>query len=150
MVGRLFLAAMLAATMASAQRGGGGGGGGGRGGGGGMGAGGGMSDKRRSRFKLLAEVLTLSMDQAEDAEKKRTIVRNSMILKLILTGLLATALGVAQRGGGGGMGGGEGGTGGGGMGADGGMGNISMPRITNRIDVIAQSLKLDKDQKKNV
>ena len=74
-----------------------------------------------------------------------------MFLRLLLTGLLATTWAFAQRGGGGG---------GGGMGADAGMeggtggmgGGMSapMPRITSRLDTLTESLKLDKDQKKNV
>ncbi len=71
-----------------------------------------------------------------------------MLVRLLLTGILATGLAFAQRGGGGGgMGGDEGG--GGGMGGAG-MSLPSAPRVINRIDIIAQDLKLDKDQKKAV
>jgi hypothetical protein len=69
-----------------------------------------------------------------------------MLYRFLLTGLLAVTLASAQRGGGGGGGGGD--DMGGGM--PGGMGGPSMPRVTNRIDIIAENLKLDKDQKKNV
>ncbi|HYW48290.1 MAG TPA: hypothetical protein VE959_35830 [Bryobacteraceae bacterium] len=76
-----------------------------------------------------------------------------MFLRLLLTGLLATTWALAQRGGGG-MGsdpGTEGGMGGsGGMGGMGGGMSAPMPRITSRLDTLTESLKLDKDQKKNV
>lgn len=79
-----------------------------------------------------------------------------MFYKLLLTGILATTLVLAQgRGGGGGMGGGgdEGvgmgsGMGGGNRGGD--MGNIQMPRVVSRMDQISEALKLNKDQKKEV
>jgi hypothetical protein len=78
-----------------------------------------------------------------------------MIYKLLLTGILATALVLAQgRGGGGGMGGGGGDEGGSGMGGSrggsGGQGNIQTPRVVNRMDQISEALKLNKDQKKEV
>jgi hypothetical protein len=72
-----------------------------------------------------------------------------MLTKLVLAGILAVAVGAAQRGGGGGgMGGGEGGMGGGGgMDRGGGMG---ASRPTNRMDYLSEMLKLDKDEKKQV
>ena len=76
-----------------------------------------------------------------------------MFFRLLLTGILATGFAFAQRGGGGGggMGGGTGGDEGGGAGGGGGGMMIpSAPRVVNRIDLIAQDLKLDKDQKKAV
>ncbi len=73
-----------------------------------------------------------------------------MIYRLVLTGICATVLALAQgRGGGGGGMGGEGG-GGGGMGGGGGEGNIQMPRVTTRMDRFSELLKLDKEQKKAV
>jgi hypothetical protein len=74
-----------------------------------------------------------------------------MIVRFLLMGILAAGFAFAQGGrGGGGMGGGE--DMGGGMGGrgEGGMSLPSMPRVTNRIDVLTTTLKLDKDQKKNV
>lgn len=67
-----------------------------------------------------------------------------MLTKLLMTGLLATTLVFAQRGGGGG--GGMGGESMGGM-SGGGMG--TMVRI-NRMEMISDMLKLNKDQKKLV
>ena len=73
-----------------------------------------------------------------------------MFSKLLLVGILGVASGFAQgRGGGGGGGMGDG------MSADGGgMGEGGMlpnaPRVVNRIDILAEELKLDKDQKKKV
>lgn len=67
-----------------------------------------------------------------------------MLRKLLFTGLLATTLAFAQRGGGG-MGG-DSGMGGGSMGGGGGMGG-GMTRPT-RMDQIDEMLKLNKDQKK--
>jgi len=65
-----------------------------------------------------------------------------------LAGILAAGCAFAQRGGG------MGGEGGGGTGMEGresSMGMPGMPRgSSNRIDVLANTLKLDKDQKKNV
>jgi hypothetical protein len=69
-----------------------------------------------------------------------------MLTKLLMTGLLATTLVFAQRGGGGG-GGGMGGESMGGM-SGGGMGG-GMARM-NRMDMISEMLKLNKDQKKLV
>ena len=73
MLVRLFLTAVLAAGLASAQRGGGGGGGdeGGMGGGGGMGAGGGMPGgmRRQTKEELLLDKLKLNKDQKEEAMK---------------------------------------------------------------------------------
>ncbi|MDR3703357.1 MAG: hypothetical protein P4L56_27160 [Candidatus Sulfopaludibacter sp.] len=68
-----------------------------------------------------------------------------MLTKLLITGLLATTLVFAQRGGGGGGGGGMGGESMGGMGGGGG----SMVRV-NRMEMITDMLKLNKDQKKLV
>ncbi len=74
-----------------------------------------------------------------------------MLLRLLLAGILAAGFAAAQRGGGGGgMGGGMGDEGPGGGGGRGGLDMPSVPRITNRIDIIANSLKLNKDQKKNL
>jgi len=72
-----------------------------------------------------------------------------MFFRFILAGILTTTFALAQGGNPrGGMG--EGGMGEGGMGR-GSEGNMpSAPRVSNRIDVIGDSLKLDKDQKKNV
>jgi Spy/CpxP family protein refolding chaperone len=66
-----------------------------------------------------------------------------MITRLILVGVLAVAAASAQRGGG--MGGNAGGDMGGGM--DGGS-MISRP--TNRLDMISDMLKLDKEQRKQL
>ncbi len=70
-----------------------------------------------------------------------------MLLRLVLIGILGSALGLAQRGGGGGMG-----DEGGGMtgGRGGGLNLPSIPRVMNRIDVISGMLKLNKEQKKTV
>lgn len=79
-----------------------------------------------------------------------------MFYKLLLTGILATTLVLAQgRGGGGGMGGGGddggGGMGGGSRGGGGGEGaGIQMPRVVSRMDIISEALKLNKEQKKEV
>jgi hypothetical protein len=71
-----------------------------------------------------------------------------MWTRLWFAGALAATLALAQDpGGGGGMGGG------GGRGGGGGMDGLSIPnapRIVNRIDMISESLKLDKEQKKSV
>ncbi len=68
MLVRLFLTAVLAAGMASAQRGGGGGGGGDEGGGAGMG--GGMPQVRRlTKAEMLFDKLKLNKEQKEDAVK---------------------------------------------------------------------------------
>ena len=67
--------------------------------------------------------------------------------KLLLAGVFAATLVLAQgRGGGGGgdMGGGEGG------GGRGGEGSIQMPRVPTRMDQISEMLKLNKEQKKQV
>ena len=77
-----------------------------------------------------------------------------MILRLALAGILAAGFGFAQRGGGD-MGGGMGDASTGGMGGsrnsrDSTMNMPATPKVSNRIDVIATSLKLDKDQKKSV
>jgi Spy/CpxP family protein refolding chaperone len=73
-----------------------------------------------------------------------------MLIKLLLTGALACALLPAQgRGGGGGMGE-EGGMGGGsGRGDMGAPANFGAPRI-NRLDMMTNLLKLEKEQKKEV
>ncbi len=69
-----------------------------------------------------------------------------MIRRLLLTGILFTAVAFAQRGGGGGdMGGGEMGGGRGGMS----LPNIGPPRMS-RLDTMSGILKLTKDQKKEV
>src|SRR2546423_86836 len=81
-----------------------------------------------------------------------------MFYRLLLAGIFATTLVLAQGrgggGGGGGMGGDEGGGGGGGMGGRGGGGGegsgIQMPRVVLRMDIISESLKLNKEQKKEV
>jgi Spy/CpxP family protein refolding chaperone len=76
-----------------------------------------------------------------------------MFCKLLLTGILATTLALAQRGGGGGGGGGDMGDmgGGGGGGRGGGMDLPSVgPSRPSRLDQLTQSLKLTKDQKKEV
>lgn len=74
-----------------------------------------------------------------------------MFIRLVLTGILAATLAMAQRGGGGGGDdmGGMGGTGG--MGGRGGMegGGMNASR-PSRFDRITQVLKLNKDQKKEV
>jgi hypothetical protein len=70
-----------------------------------------------------------------------------MLLRLVLIGILATGFGLAQRGGGGGMGEEGGGMGGG---RGGGLDLPSVPRVVNRIDIIAETLKLNKEQKKQV
>lgn len=78
-----------------------------------------------------------------------------MFYKLLLTGVFAATLVLAQ-GRGGGMGGGGdegGGTGGGtagGMRAGGEVGGIQMPRVVSRMDQISEALKLNKEQKKGV
>ncbi len=67
-----------------------------------------------------------------------------MLLRLILIGTLATGFAFAQRGGG---------MGEEGMGGAGGRGGMDLPNITrtpSRIDVLADSLKLSKEQKKSV
>lgn len=70
-----------------------------------------------------------------------------MLTRLILAGVLAVAGASAQRGGG--MGGSAGGDMGGGMG--GGMDRGGMTgRPTNRLDMISDMLKLDKEQKKQL
>src|SRR5580700_4443765 len=69
-----------------------------------------------------------------------------MIYKILLTGILATTLVLAQGRGGGGD---EGGSGmGGSRGGEG--GNIQTPRVVNRMDQISEALKLNKDQKKEI
>lgn len=81
-----------------------------------------------------------------------------MFYKLLLAGIFATTLVLAQGrgggGGGGGMGGDEGGSGSSGMGGRGGGGgeggNIQMPKVVTRMDTISESLKLNKEQKKEV
>lgn len=72
-----------------------------------------------------------------------------MLARLFLTAILTTILASAQRGGGGGMGG-EGGMGEGGRGGEG-MG-MSMPRVQrqSKLDMTADKLKLNKDQKEQV
>jgi hypothetical protein len=69
-----------------------------------------------------------------------------MWMRLLLTGVLALGYAFAQRGGGMGGEGGEGGGFGG--------GGLNIPRapqvMMNRIDILAQELALDKEQKKNV
>ena len=74
-----------------------------------------------------------------------------MLARLVLTAILATTLASAQRGGGGG--GGMGGEGGGGrdMGGEGGMGG-GAPRMQrqSKADMIADKLKLNKDQKEQM
>ncbi len=72
-----------------------------------------------------------------------------MIVRLLLTGILATGFVFAQRGGGGmGGGGDEGGFGGGG--GRGGMDLPNIQRTPSRMDIISGLLKLNKDQKKNL
>lgn len=74
--------------------------------------------------------------------------------KLLLAGVLGVAAAAAQ----GGMGGGMGGMGGGEMGGGGGHGRGGgemgaggmMSRPSNRLDLMSEMLKLDKDQKKQV
>jgi hypothetical protein len=75
-----------------------------------------------------------------------------MLTRLVLAGILAVAVGAAQRGGGGGMGGGGGEGGMGGMGGGGGMdrGGMGASRPTNRMDYLSDMLKLDKEEKKQV
>ncbi len=70
-----------------------------------------------------------------------------MIKKLLMTGLLAATLALAQRGGGGGGGGGGMG-GGGGEGMGGGMGGGGGMSRMSRMDMISEMLKLNKEQKK--
>ena len=72
--------------------------------------------------------------------------------RFLFLGILAAGLVFAQGGrGGGGMGGeGMGGTGTGMENREQGMGMSSMQRTSNRIDILATTLKLDKDQKKSV
>src|ERR1039457_6267657 len=71
-----------------------------------------------------------------------------MSYKLLLTGIFATTLVLAQgRGGGGGD---EGGGMGGGSRAGGESGGIQMPRVVSRMDQISEALKLNKEQKKEV
>jgi len=67
-----------------------------------------------------------------------------MLKKILLTGLLAAAVALAQRGGGGGGSGG-------GMGGEsmGGMGGGGYARV-DRLDTITSMMKLSKDQKKMV
>ena len=77
-----------------------------------------------------------------------------MLARWLLTAILATALASAQRGGGGGMGGdggpGGGGTGSGGMYGEGmGSGGARVQR-QSKLDMIADKLKLNKDQKEQV
>ena len=76
MLGRLILAAILAATLASAQdEGGAGGGGGGRGGGGGggdMGGGGGPRVQKLSKLEMFVNKLKLNREQQEDLGKTLT------------------------------------------------------------------------------
>ena len=69
MFGRVVLVALLATTLASAQRGGGGGGGRGRGGGGDMGDMGMMRPQRKSRIEQFADKLKLSQEQRGEVEK---------------------------------------------------------------------------------
>jgi Spy/CpxP family protein refolding chaperone len=66
-----------------------------------------------------------------------------MLKKILLTGLLAAAVALAQRGGGGGSGGGMGGE------SMGGMGGGGFARV-DRLDTISGMMKLTKDQKKMV
>jgi len=75
-----------------------------------------------------------------------------MFYKFLIASTFATALVLAQgRGGGGGGDMGEmGGGGGGGRGGDMGAGGIQMPRLTSRMDQLTETLKLNKDQKKEV
>ncbi len=69
-----------------------------------------------------------------------------MFYKLLLTGIFASTLVLAQgRGGGGG-----GGMGGGGDEGMGGMGGMQMPKTLSRMDQISEALKLNKEQKKEV
>ena len=78
----------------------------------------------------------------------------SMFYRVLLAGIFATTLVLAQGrggGGGGGMGGEDGAAGGGGgMGRTGGEGSIPMPRVVMRMDSISEILKLNKEQKKEV
>jgi Spy/CpxP family protein refolding chaperone len=76
-----------------------------------------------------------------------------MLARLLLTAILATTLASAQRGGGGGGGGMEGEGGGGGMRGEGGMGmGGGAPRVQrqSKLDMIADKLKLSKDQKEQL
>jgi Spy/CpxP family protein refolding chaperone len=71
-----------------------------------------------------------------------------MIRKLILSGILASTLAFAQRGGGGGS---MTGMGEGGENSRGGMGNMGYtPSKPNKLDIWTNILKLEKDQKKEV
>ena len=74
-----------------------------------------------------------------------------MLAKLCLTALLAATLASAQGGRGGGGGGGMEGEGGGGMRGESGMGG-GMPRVQrqSKLDMIADKLKLNKDQKEQL
>ena len=72
-----------------------------------------------------------------------------MSYKLLLTGIFATTLVLAQ-GRGSAMGGDEGGGMGGGSRAGGESGGIQMPRVVSRMDQISEALKLNKEQKKEV
>jgi hypothetical protein len=72
-----------------------------------------------------------------------------MLFRLFLTGILASTLALAQRGGGGGDTGDMGGMGG--MGGRGSMDGASMSAAQpSRLDRMTQVLKLNKDQKKDV
>ncbi|MBZ5622352.1 MAG: hypothetical protein LAQ69_27015 [Acidobacteriia bacterium] len=79
-----------------------------------------------------------------------------MFYKLLLAGICATTLVLAQGrggGGGGGMGGGGGDSGGEGGGMRGGASEgagIQMPRVVTRMDTISEMLQLNKQQKKEV
>jgi hypothetical protein len=88
-------------------------------------------------------------DAAADAGEEGS-KGDPMFYKLMLTGIFAATLVLAQ-GRGGGMGGDEGGGGGGGSrgGSEGG-GSIQMPRVVSRMDQISEALKLNKEQKKEV
>ena len=77
-----------------------------------------------------------------------------MLARMLLTAILAATLASAQRGGGGGMGGGagpggDGGPGGGGMYGEG-MGGGARLQRQSKLDMIADKLKLNKEQKEQV
>ena len=81
-----------------------------------------------------------------------------MLAKCLFTAILAASLASAQRGGGGGMGNGEGGIGGeggpgmGGAGTGGAGMAGGMPRVQrqSKFEIVAEKLKLNKDQKDQV
>jgi Spy/CpxP family protein refolding chaperone len=72
-----------------------------------------------------------------------------MLVRMVLTATLATTLSLAQRGGGG-MGGEGGRENGGGMGGEGSMGGGMRVQRQSKLDMIADKLKLNKEQKDQV